>query len=195
MLDVSATGDEPRMNTARLFAQLPNLISLARLLMAPLAVNMILSQRFVAAFAIFLVAGVSDGIDGYLAKRFRLTSELGAHLDPLADKVLLDAIYVTLAAISQLPTWLAILIVSRDLLILGAVAVSWRLGKPIAIRPALLSKVNTAVQIAFAAFLLGSRAFGFEAPLVQDVFGGLAAASTLGSGAVYIGQWLDHMGH
>ena len=92
MLDVSATGDEPRMNTARLFAQLPNLISLARLLMAPLAVNMILSQRFVAAFAIFLVAGVSDGIDGYLAKRFRLTSELGAHLDPLADKVLLDAI-------------------------------------------------------------------------------------------------------
>ena len=183
------------MNKARLFANLPNLITLARLVLTPLAVSMILSQNFVAAFAIFVVAGVSDGLDGYLARRFRLISELGAYLDALADKALLDAIYVTLATISELPPWLPILVVSRDVMIVAAVIVSWLLAKPVAIRPAFISKVNTVVQIAFAAFLLGSRDFGFEAPFAQEAFGWLAAASTLASGAVYIAQWLDHMSH
>jgi cardiolipin synthase len=184
---------ERRMNWPKLFANLPNLITVGRLLLAPLAVDMILSQRFVAAFTIFVVAGVSDGIDGWLAKRFRLASELGALLDPLADKVLLDAIYVTLAAIAELPPWLPILVVSRDLMILAAVVLSRWMAKPIAIRPALISKINTALQIAFAAFLLGSRAFGLDAPFAQSICAGVVAASTLASGAVYIRQWLDHM--
>ena len=90
------------MRASRLFANLPNLITVARLLMTPLAVSMMLSQRFVEAFAIFLLAGVSDGVDGFIAKRFNLTSELGAYLDPLADKALLNSIYITLAATGQL---------------------------------------------------------------------------------------------
>ena len=181
------------MNAARLFANLPNLITLARLLMTPLTVAMILSQRFVEAFAIFLIAGVSDGVDGYIAKRFKLTSELGAYLDPLADKALLISIYVTLAAVSELTPALPILVVTRDTMILAAVMVSWLVGNPVAIRPVFISKVNTALQIGFAALMLGSRAFGFVEPFPQAILGWAVAASTTASGAVYIAQWLDHM--
>ncbi len=181
------------MNAARLIANLPNLITLARLLMTPLAVSVILSGRFAEAFAIFLLAGVSDGVDGFIAKRFHLTSELGAYLDPLADKALLISIYVTLAAVSQLTPALPILVVSRDVMIVAAIMVSWLLGNPVAIRPVFISKVNTTLQIVFAALLLGSRAFGYHAPGLQDVMGWIVAASTMASGAVYISQWLDHM--
>jgi cardiolipin synthase len=181
------------MNSAKLFANLPNFITLARLLLAPLAIDMILSQRFAPAFAVFLVAGISDAIDGAIARRFKLQSRLGALLDPLADKALLNGIYVTLAAIAALPPWLPILVVTRDVMILAAVVISWLLDNPIAIRPTIISKVNTAAQISYAAFLLGARAFGVEAPLLQQALGWLVAASTMSSGAVYIAQWLDHM--
>src|SRR5277367_6019525 len=106
------------MNASRLFIHLPNLITLARLMLAPLAVERIVAHRFVEAFAVFLIAGISDGIDGYIAKRFDLRSELGAYLDPLADKALLASIYVTLGVIGALAPALPILVVSRDLMIL-----------------------------------------------------------------------------
>ena len=137
--------------------------------MTPLAVSMIVSQRFVAAFVIFVAAGISDGVDGFLAKRFDLRSELGAYLDPLADKALLISIYVTLAAVGKLPAALAILVVSRDLMILVAVLVSWLLKKPVEIRPVWISKFNTVAQIAFAAFVLGARAYGLDEPVVRGV--------------------------
>ncbi len=113
------------MNGSQLLANLPNLITLARLLMTPLAVSMIISQRFVAAFVIFVLAGISDGVDGFIAKRFDLRTELGSYLDPLADKALLISIYVSLAAIGALSPALAILVVARDLMILTAVVDSW----------------------------------------------------------------------
>jgi len=181
------------MNPSRLFANLPNLITLARLLLTPLVVNMIVAHRFVAAFVIFVVAGVSDGIDGFIAKRFDLRTELGAYLDPLADKALLASIYITLAVIGALTPAIAILVVSRDLMILFAVVVSWLMDKPVEIRPVFVSKFNTVAQIAFAALLLGARAFGFEVVFVQEVLGWVVACSTLASGAVYIAQWLEHM--
>lgn len=182
-----------RLNPAKWFANLPNLITLARLLMTPLAVSMMLSHRFVEAFGIFVIAGISDGLDGFIAKRFNLTTELGAYLDPLADKALLISIYVTLAALGELTPALPILVVSRDVMILAAIMVSWLLGKPVAIRPVFISKVNTVLQIGFAALLLGSRAFGFHDLLTQEVVAWIVAASTLASGAVYITQWLNHM--
>ena len=172
---------------------LPNLITLARLLLTPLAVTMIVSQRFVAAFLIFVVAGASDAVDGFIAKRFNLRSELGSYLDPLADKALVTSVYISLAAIGALWPALAILVVSRDLMILIAVLVSWLLGKPVAIRPVWISKFNTVAQIAFAALALGTRAFGYDESIVRDGLALVVAASTLASGGVYIAQWLDHM--
>ena len=130
--------------------------------MTPLAISMIVSQRFMAAFMIFLLAGVSDAIDGFIARNFDLRTELGAYLDPLADKALLISIYVSLAIYAELPAWLAIAVVSRDVMILVAVMVSWLMDKPVEIRPVWESKINTAAQIALAGFALGVRAFGVE---------------------------------
>jgi cardiolipin synthase (CMP-forming) len=181
------------MAVSSLFASLPNLITLARLLLAPLAVSMIISQRYFEAFLIFLAAGVSDAVDGFIAKRFDLRTELGAYLDPLADKALLVSIYVTLAIVGALPPTIAILVVSRDLMILFAVLVSWLMGKPVAINPVWVSKLNTTAQIAFAAYVLGAKAWGLNPPPLQDVAVWVVAALTLASGGVYIKQWLDHM--
>src|SRR5271156_6652145 len=181
------------MKDSWLFANLPNLITLARLLMTPIAVTMIVSQRYVAAFMIFLLAGISDGIDGFLAKRFELRTELGSYLDPLADKALLISIYVSLAIYSGLPVWLAIIVVSRDVMILVAVLVSWLLDKPVEIRPVWVSKLNTVAQITLAGFALGVRAYGLDQPLLQSSLEWMVAGTTLASGGVYIAQWLDHM--
>jgi len=181
------------MEFSKIFPSLPNLITLARLLLAPLAVLMIASQRFGAEFTIFVVAGISDAIDGYLARTFDLRTELGAYLDPLADKALLVSIYVTLAIYGFLPAAIAILVVSRDLMILVAVLVSWLLDNPVEIRPVLVSKINTTAQIALAALVLGAKAYGMSPVPGLDVAVWIVAASTLASGGVYISQWLDHM--
>ena len=181
------------MNVSQLIANLPNLITLARLLMTPVAVLMIVSQRFVEAFVIFVAAGLSDAVDGFVAKRFDLRSELGSYLDPLADKALLISMYVALAAIGAAPPALAILVVSRDLMILFAVLVSWLLLNPVAIRPVWISKFNTVAQIAFAAFVLGCKAYGYDASTVQQGLALIVAASTLASAGVYVAHWLDHM--
>src|SRR5271168_5152970 len=180
------------MNIGTLFNNLPNFITLARMLMTPLAVMMIISQRFFPAFLIFILAGVSDAIDGFIAKRFALRSELGAYLDPLADKALLISIYVSLAIYAGLPAWIAITVVSRDVMILVAVLVSWLMDKPVEIRPVWESKFNTAAQIALAGYALGVRAYGLNPQPLQTYLEWTVAATTLASGGIYIAQWLDH---
>jgi cardiolipin synthase (CMP-forming) len=183
-------GDAGSMDFAKVFAGLPNLITVARLLLAPLAVLMIVSQRFMPAFVIFLAAGVSDALDGFIAKRFNLRTELGAYLDPLADKALLVSIYVTLSIVGELPPAIAIIVVSRDVMILIAVLISWLLDNPVAIKPVWVSKFNTAVQIAVAALTLGGRAVGLDPFPGEEYALWLVVASTLASGGVYITQWL-----
>ena len=181
------------MSGSRFFANLPNLITLARLLLTPLAVTLIVSQRLDEAFLVFVAAGATDAVDGFIARRFDLRSELGSYLDPLADKALVNSMYIALAMIGVVWPALAILVVSRDLMILAAVLISWLLGKPVAIRPVWISKFNTLAQIAFAALALGARGFGFDDSALSDPLAWVVAASTLASGGVYIAQWLDHM--
>jgi len=176
-----------------LLANLPNLITVARLLLTPAAVTLIVSQRFVLAFLVFVAAGASDAVDGFIARRFDLRSELGSYLDPLADKALVDSMYIALATIGAVWPALAILVVSRDLMILTAVLVSWLLAKPVAIRPVWISKFNTLAQIAFAALALGALAFGYNEWTLRESLAWIVAASTLASGGVYIAQWLAHM--
>ena len=100
---------------------------------------------------------------------------------------------MTLAISGVLPAAIAILVVSRDLMILAAIVVSWLLDNPVAIRPVLVSKINTTAQIALAAFVLGAKAYGLSPVPGQDIAVWLVAASTLASGGVYISQWLHHM--
>src|SRR5262249_58872248 len=104
---------------SRLGLNLPNLISLGRLLLVPLAISLILEDSYGTAFWVFVVAGVSDALDGFIAKRFDRRTRLGALLDPLADKVLLVSVYVTLGIAGQIWAWLVVLVVFRDVMIIG----------------------------------------------------------------------------
>jgi cardiolipin synthase len=172
---------------------LPNLITIARILIVPLTIWLIVSGEYAFAFLAFLAAGISDAVDGFIAKRFDLRTELGAYLDPLADKLLLVSIYVALGIRDQMPAWLVILVASRDVLIVGAVILSWVLKKPVELRPSLLSKTNTVAQILLAGTVLGM--LGLKADAEALLIGGYAAVGTLtvASGTIYMLDWIRHM--
>jgi cardiolipin synthase len=172
---------------------LPNLITIGRILLVPVVVWAIASREMQIAFLVFLIAGVSDGVDGFLAKRLGMTSELGAHLDPLADKVLIVSIYIALGITEAIPRWIVILVVSRDILIVGGVMLAWFLGKPIRVKPVLVSKLNTVAQIVFACLVLASLAFGVEFEMAQAVIMATVAALTLASVGFYVREWVLHM--
>jgi cardiolipin synthase len=184
------TGAGPRAGFA---LNIPNLITLGRILLVPVVVWAIASGAMWIAFVLFLAAGVSDGVDGYLAKRFQMTTELGAYLDPLADKALIVSIYLTLGISDLIPRWLVILVVSRDILIVGGIMLSWLVGNPLKIKPLLVSKLNTVAQIVFACVVLGSLGFGIPADTLMVVLMGLVAALTLLSIAAYLAEWVRHM--
>src|SRR5712672_4185983 len=131
------------------------------------------------AFSLFLIAGLSDLVDGFLAKRFGMATELGAYLDPLADKAMIVSIYVALGIAEAIPRWLVILVVSRDIMIVGAVILSWLVHKPIALQPLLVSKLNTVAQILLALVVLGALGFNFDAEPVILMLTALVAALTL----------------
>lgn len=175
------------------YASLPNLITLARLGLVPVVIAMISAERWPEACVLFILAGISDAVDGWLAKSFNLRTELGAYLDPLADKALLVSIYVALAVGGALPSTLAIVVVARDVMIIGAFMVSWFMDKRIKIRPLLISKINTVAQIAFAAAVLGAKAFHFALLPRFDLAVYGVAALTLASLAAYLASWSRHM--
>jgi cardiolipin synthase len=175
------------------FLSIPNLISLARIILVPIVVWAITSGEMLVAFALFLAAGISDAVDGFLAKRFHMTSELGAYLDPLADKALIVSIYVALGIAGALAIPLVILVVSRDIMIISGFMLSWLVGKPMPIRPLPVSKANTVAQILLATLVLAEHGFGFDAKLIVTVVAGGVAVLTLLSIAFYLAEWLRHM--
>jgi cardiolipin synthase len=172
---------------------IPNLITLGRILLVPIVVWAIASGTMWIAFVLFVVAGISDAIDGFLAKRFNMTTELGAYLDPLADKALIVSIYLTLGINGAIPRWLVILVVSRDILIVGGIILSWLMGNPLKIKPLVVSKLNTVAQIVYACVVLGSLGFDLQADTLLEVLMALVATLTLLSIAAYVGAWIRHM--
>lgn len=174
-----------------------NLVTLIRLLLAPVVIWLLLDGQHGLAFALFVFAGVTDAIDGMIAKRFNQVTELGAYLDPIADKALLVSIFVTLGIMQELPVWLVLLAVSRDALIVGGVLLSYTLGTPLIMNPLPVSKLNTVVQIALVAAVLAHISF----PAFQPELAGVAlsymvwftAATTLASGGAYILTWFRTM--
>ena len=172
---------------------IPNLITLGRILLVPIVVWAITLGEMRVAFLLFLVAGVSDAVDGFLAKRFQMKSELGAYLDPLADKALIVSIYVSLGIVGVLPIFLVILVVSRDIMIIGAFLLSWLVGRPMPVRPLLVSKANTVAQIFLVVLVLAERAFGFDLTLVSQIIMAVVAGLTLVSIAFYLAEWVRHM--
>lgn len=172
---------------------LPNAITIGRFLLVPLVVWAIASGQMLFAFWLFVAAAVSDSIDGFLAKHWGMTSDFGAYLDPLADKAMLMSIYISLSIAGLLPLWVVIAVVSRDVMILGAIVVSWLVERPLEIHPLLISKLNTGAQFALAALVLASNAFGFDAGYAYPA--ALAAVGVLTglSAAAYLVAWMRHM--
>lgn len=173
---------------------LPNLISLARLLSVPLIVWLLLSGFYQTAFWLFVGASVSDGVDGFIAKRFNRASVLGAYLDPIADKMLLVSIYITLGQMEFLPLWLVILVVSRDILIVGAVMLSYAMDQPVRMAPLMVSKINTFAQIGLAGLILSEHAYTWPLATIEDGLVFIVAVSTVLSGGVYLVNWIKSMG-
>ena len=168
---------------------LPNCISLLRIFAVPLTVYLLLSQQMTAAFWLIIVAGVSDGLDGYLAKRLNAVTLIGTYLDPLADKTMLIAVCLCLAHLGYLPCWIIALAILRDLLILGGVLLSNVLQLELSVDPILISKLNTVLQIIMVAFALGREAMGWDLLQVMSALVYLVAVTTIVSGTLYLARW------
>lgn len=172
---------------------IPNFITIARLIGVPLIVWLMIADRFVEATVVFILAGISDAADGFIAKRFNAASELGAYLDPVADKALLVSVFVTLGFKDILPAWLIVLVVSRDLFIIGGMLLAYILASPMAVKPLWVSKVNTVAQIVLIAFVLGERSgVGVLQPLIVVTVIAVAFL-TVASATAYLVEWVRHM--
>jgi cardiolipin synthase len=172
---------------------IPNSLTLMRIVLVPLVVWLIITHEMLAAFLLFLFAGLSDAADGFLAKRYKWDTELGAYLDPIADKALLVSIYVTLGLAGQLPAWLVIAVVSRDILIVGAVVLSWMLSRPLSMHPLLISKANTLSQIVLAGLVLAELGLGLGLEELVQLLIWVTGTLTIVSAAAYFVAWLRHM--
>lgn len=169
------------------------MITLGRVILVPVIFWLLISNQTVAACIVFCIAGVSDGVDGFLAKRYSWQTELGAYLDPLADKLLLVSIFVALGVLGEIPSWLAIAVVSRDILIVTGVVLAWLLDHPITINPLWVSKATTLAQILLAGVVLADLGFEFNLQGPRVVLIWITAALTAMSLAAYLRQWLRHM--
>ncbi len=179
----------------------PNIISLGRLLIAPVIVWLMMTGAFEGAFWLFLVAALSDAIDGAIAKRFDMVTLLGRYLDPIADKVMLVSVFLVLGSLGHLPLWIVLMVVSRDALIVGGALLLWMLERSIRMRPLMVSKVNTVCQIILAATVLGLIGLGLPvdftdtSDVIVDILMVVVAATTLASGAGYLVSWARNMNH
>lgn len=172
---------------------IPNIITLVRFFLVPCVVLALVGGNMGWAFLGFLVAGVSDGVDGFIARQFDQRSELGAYLDPIADKLLLVCVFVVLGYLGELPLWLVVTAVSRDALIIGGVMLATVMGNPVAMKPLFVSKANTAFQILLVLVVLAELASGWNGGALRRTLIYISAFLTVASAAAYLVGWLRHM--
>jgi cardiolipin synthase len=165
---------------------LPNTITLLRLMSVPLTIWLILDDSFALAFWVFVGAGVSDALDGYIAKRFDCRTQLGALLDPVADKALLASVYLALGIAGLMPNWLVILVIFRDVLIIGGFVLIQTIATPRQFDPLYISKINTLAQISLVAFVLARLGFDFADGEVTRLLIAATAVTTVLSGLSYL---------
>lgn len=168
---------------------LPNIISALRLIAVVPVVWLLLEQEFGWALALFAVAGVSDGVDGYLAKHFGWQSRLGGMLDPLADKILLVSCFLVLASMGLIPVWLVLAAVFRDLVIVsGALAYHFRVAE-VEAAPTLVSKLNTVLQLVLVVVvILDAGVYALPRPLIATLVWACLATLVV-SGVQYVWVW------
>jgi len=165
---------------------IPNALCILRMLLLAPVIWLLLHHEFRLTLWVFALAAVTDGLDGFIAKRCGWTSELGKILDPLADKILLVGVFITLAAMQLVPAWLAVFAVGRDVVITaGAIAYNWLYGYPHG-QPTLVSKLNTLCQIAFLLLVVIARAMEQVPQQTLLVLGALVFVTTVVSGLDYV---------
>ena len=171
---------------------IPNFISISRLILVPFIVWFIVNQLYSFAFWLFLTASISDAVDGYLARKFSIKSKLGSILDPLADKVLLVTVMVTLGVLGDIPMWLVTLVVSRDLFMLMAYVFTRKRLQDQDVTPSLISKFNTTFQMSYVTLILTDLAFTMKLPnMFYTVLIYLVAFTTSVSWIGYMRKWLN----
>lgn len=168
---------------------LPNAISILRILLILPILELIIRGNYHVALLLFFFAGFSDGLDGYLAVRFDWQSRLGGLLDPVADKLLVAGMFITLASVGLIPVWLASVVIARDVIIVcGAVAYNF-LVRPVPGEPTKISKLNTALELMFLLFVLSSAAYGWPDDIALLVLGASILVTVVISGTDYVVSW------
>ncbi|NDV19788.1 CDP-diacylglycerol--glycerol-3-phosphate 3-phosphatidyltransferase [Pseudodesulfovibrio sp. JC047] len=167
---------------------IPNILTIIRILLTPAFVMAYISENFNFAWILFAIAGLTDALDGFLARIWNQRSQLGAMLDPLADKVLLVTSFICLALKGWIPDWFAVLVVSRDVIIVGGLAVLhfWGIEVRSRIHPIWISKITTAAQIFLVIFVMIQRSFGLDFPSIQALMVWTTALLTIISGIAYV---------
>jgi cardiolipin synthase (CMP-forming) len=185
---------------------LPNAVTIGRMVLAAPLFWALVTGRLALAFWLAVIAGASDAVDGFLAKKYGWKSSTGGLLDPLADKLLLTACFIGLWWSRQLPDWLVVLVLARDLVIVGGALTWWRTLGPFQAEPSRLSKINTALQIGLVAVVLADAAFAGVLPSAPDRAGPVpinvllvlilvCAAFTFASGVDYVVRWGSRYRH
>ncbi len=168
---------------------IPNAISLMRIALVVPILMLILRDQYGWALGLFFFAGLSDGLDGYLATRFNWQTRLGGLLDPVADKLLVAGMFITFAWVQQIPVWLAVAVILRDAIIFGgAVAYNFMI-EPVQGEPSRVSKLNTALELLFLFFVLSHAGFGWPDEITQTVLGASILVTVVISGADYVWSW------
>ena len=172
--------------------QIPNLLTLARIAAVPVLILFLYEGRYGAALTVFVLAGITDGLDGWIAKRFKCVTRLGSILDPLADKILIVSTYVMLVLAGDLPFWLILLIGFRDLGIIAGVLVLNTLNGHVQMQPSLLSKVNTFLQISLVILVMVERIGFIALEPVAEILLWFVAVTTVASAIHYVYFWFIH---
>jgi cardiolipin synthase (CMP-forming) len=175
---------------------IPNFLSLFRIILVPVTVIFLIDGSFFTALAIFTLAGITDALDGFLARVLSQKTVLGAYLDPIADKALLTSCFVTLSILGIIPGWLAVIVVSRDFIILLGISVLFMVSVPFEIKPIFISKITTAVQIITVFLALAFKTLGGDGhPFFIHFLHWLTAGFTTISGFHYILRGIKAINH
>jgi len=170
-------------------SQIPNLLTLSRIAAAPVLILLLRDHNFELALVLFVIAGITDGLDGWIAKRFGFTSQLGARLDPLADKIIIISAYFMLVYLGLLPFWLVTLVIFRDAVIVGGYLVLTSLDGDIQMQPTRTSKTNTVLQITLVIVVLLENSTWLALPYISNVLTYIVTFFTIASGSQYVWVW------
>lgn len=172
------------------YSWIPNAISIMRILLILPILLLFVNNEFGWALGLFVIAGLSDGIDGYIAKKYDWNTRLGAFLDPAGDKLLVAWSFGTLAYLGHLPVWLAVVVIARDVVIVAGSFLYHYLVQRLEGNPTFISKMNTALEFAFLIFVMSRAGFGWPDQITITVVGAAVLVTVVVSGYDYVSNWI-----